>query len=201
MRRYLNLAILVLFVSSLLVGQSTSQQTAQQEKRIALVIGNGNYIGSILANPENDARAMKNVLIKSGFEVLEYENLKQSQMKKAIDEFGMKLKNYDVGLFFYAGHGIQSKGLNYLIPVDADLQNEAQVEYDCVQADRVLALMEESGAKVKIVILDACRNNPFERSWTRATSGKGLATMNAPSGTLIAYSTVYSRSPRKYCHP
>lgn len=101
----------------------------------------------------------------------------------------MKLKNFEVGLFFYAGHGIQAKGYNYLIPVDAELKTEAQVEYDCVQADRVLALMEESGAKVKIVILDACRNNPFERSWTRAASGKGLATMNAPSGTLIAYST------------
>ena len=189
MIRHLHLTIFALFVVSPLLGQLNSQQTTQQEKRIALVIGNGNYIGGILSNPENDAKAMKNVLLKSGFEVLEYENLKQGQMKKAIDDFGMKLKNFDVGLFFYAGHGIQSRGLNYLIPVDADLQTEAQVEYDCVQADRVLSLMEESGAKVKIVILDACRNNPFERSWSRSTSGKGLATMNAPSGTLIAYST------------
>jgi uncharacterized protein (TIGR02145 family) len=189
MIKRLHLTIFILIISFPLFGQSTLQQTIQQEKRIALVIGNGNYIGSILANPENDAKAIKNVLLKSGFEVLEYENLKQGQIKKAIDDFGMKLKNYDVGLFFYAGHGMQSRGLNYLIPVDADLQTEAQVEYDCVQADRVLALMEESGAKVKIVILDACRNNPFERSWSRSSSGKGLATMNAPSGTLIAYST------------
>jgi uncharacterized protein (TIGR02145 family) len=120
---------------------------------------------------------------------MEYENFTQSQMKKAMDDFGIKLKNYDVSLFFYAGHGIQAKGYNYLIPVDAKLQSEQQVEYDCVQADRILALMEASGTKVNIIILDACRNNPFERSWTRSESGKGLAFMTAPSGTLIAYAT------------
>jgi WD40 repeat protein len=159
------------------------------QKRFALLIGNGTYLNSSLANPENDAREFKNALLQVGFDVLEYENLNQSQMKKAIDEFGQKLKNYDVGLFYYAGHGIQSKGYNYLIPVDASLSSELQVEYDCVQADRVLGVMEASGTKVNILILDACRNNPFERSWTRAVSGKGLAYMNAPSGTLIAYAT------------
>jgi WD40 repeat protein len=158
-------------------------------KRLALVIGNGNYVGSSLANPENDARGIKIVLEQAGFEVIKYENLNQSQMKKAMDEFGEKLKNYEIGLFFYAGHGLQSKGYNYLIPVDASLRSEEQVEYDCVSADRVLALMEASGAKVNIIILDACRNNPFERSWTRAVSGKGLAFMNAPAGTVIAYAT------------
>ncbi len=162
---------------------------ADSQKRLALVIGNGNYLGSTLANPENDARAMRDVLLQFGFDVLEYENLTQSQMKKAMDEFGEKLKNYDAGLFFYAGHGIQSNGYNYLIPVDASLKSEEQVEYDCVQADRILALMEGSGSKVNIIILDACRNNPFERSWTRSATGKGLAFMNAPSGSLIAYAT------------
>jgi hypothetical protein len=168
---------------------SQLSDTIQPQRKTALVIGNGNYLTSILSNPENDAKAISEVLKKLGFEVFEYENLTQSQMKKAIDDFGLKLKNNDAGLFFYAGHGIQSKGYNYLIPVDANLKSEAQVEYDCVEADRVLAFMEESGAKVKIMILDACRNNPFERSWTRAASGRGLATMNAPSGTLIGYAT------------
>ena len=167
-----------------------AQTTQQPQKKIALVIGNGNYIaGMPLANPENDAKAMKTALQSVGFTVMEYENLDQSQMKKAMDDFGIKLKSYDVGLFFYAGHGIQAKGYNYLIPVDAKLQSEQQVEYDCVQADRILALMEASGTKVNIIILDACRNNPFERSWTRSATGKGLAFMNAPSGTLIAYAT------------
>jgi uncharacterized protein (TIGR02145 family) len=167
----------------------TAQANTQPEKRIALVIGNGNYQIGVLANPENDARAMKLALTKLGFEVEEYENLTQRQMKEAIDDFGMKLKNYDVGLCFYAGHGIQSKGVNYLIPVDANLKTEVNVEYDCVEADRILSFMEQSGAKVKILILDACRNNPFERSWSRGFGGNGLAQMLAPKGTLIEYAT------------
>lgn len=175
-------------ISFNLFGQETNIN--QPQKKIALVIGNGNYVsGMPLANPGNDARAMKVALQNVGFTVMEYENLNQSQMKIAIDEFGDNLKSNDVGLFFYAGHGIQTKGYNYLIPIDAELKSEQQVEYDCVQADRVLARMEASGAKVNIIILDACRNNPFERTWTRSTNGKGLAFMNAPSGTLIAYAT------------
>jgi uncharacterized protein (TIGR02145 family) len=169
--------------------QTSDQTTRQEQKRIALVIGNGNYLLGSLANPENDARAMKNALQNVGFDVIEYENLNQGEMKRAIDEFGEKIKSYDVGLFYFAGHGIQSNGYNYLIPVDAQLTTEKQIEYDCVQADRVLALMEGSGAKINIIILDACRNNPFERSWTRTATGKGLAFMDAPEGTLIAYAT------------
>jgi uncharacterized protein (TIGR02145 family) len=166
-----------------------SQTTQQPQKKIALVIGNGNYNFSILANPENDAKAMKDALLNVGFSVIEYENLNQIQMKKAIDDFGDKLRSNEVGLFFYAGHGIQSKGYNYLIPVDAVLKSEEDVEFNCVEANRILAKMEASGSKVNIVILDACRNNPFERSWTRAATGRGLALMDAPFGTLIAYST------------
>ena len=179
----------ILIALSLSQGAIYSQGTSQvqPQKRIALVIGNASYINSTLANPESDARSMKAALQSVGFSV--YENLSQSQMKKAIDDFGMQLKGNDVGLFYYAGHGIQSKGYNYLIPVDAQLQSEQQVEYDCVQADRVLALMDASGSKVNIIILDACRNNPFERSWTRSATGKGLAFMNAPRGSLIAYAT------------
>jgi uncharacterized protein (TIGR02145 family) len=188
MKSFFLLVILGLFLTFITISQTTTAQ-AQPSKRLALVVGNGNYLSSVLANPENDARAMKVALESVGFTVMKYENLNQVQMKKAIDDFGVKLKSNEVGLFFYAGHGIQSKGYNYLIPVDANLQSEQQVEYDCVQADRVLALMEASGSKVNIIILDACRNNPFERSWTRSSTGRGLAFMNAPGGTLIAYST------------
>jgi uncharacterized protein (TIGR02145 family) len=188
--KWFSLTAIALFLLPLNVpSQSTSQNSVQSQKKIALVIGNGNYNSSTLANPENDAKAMRVALQSVGFTVMEYENLNQVQMKKAIDDFGVKLRSNEIGLFFYAGHGIQSNGYNYLIPVDAQLLSEQQVEYDCVQADRVLALMEASGTKVNIIILDACRNNPFERSWTRAATGKGLAFMNAPSGTLIAYAT------------
>jgi uncharacterized protein (TIGR02145 family) len=166
-----------------------AQSTQQPQKKIALVIGNGNYSSGILANPENDARSMTGVLRRLGFTVYPYENLNAGQMKKAIDDFGLKQKGNTVGLFYYAGHGIQAKGYNYLIPVDAVLKTEEQVEYDCIRADRILSLMETSGTTINIIILDACRNNPFERSWTRSATGKGLAFMSAPRGTLIAYAT------------
>jgi hypothetical protein len=190
MKKYLFLTTLFAFAFSCFsLAQTNSQLGQQKEKRIALVIGNGTYNASILANPENDARAVADVLQKLGFTVFKYENLDQSSMKREIDEFGDKLKGNDVGLFYYAGHGIQAKGYNYLIPVDAHLKTEEEVDYDCVRADRVLSMMESSGTKVNIIILDACRNNPFERSWTRSAAGMGLAFMNAPKGTLIAYAT------------
>jgi uncharacterized protein (TIGR02145 family) len=180
------LIIIVMFQMDIV--SQISQETVSQRK-IALVIGNGNYFSSVLANPENDARAIADVLQKLGFTVFLDINLEQKQMKKAIDDFSMNLQDADVALFFYAGHGIQSGGFNYLIPVDATLQSEAQIEYDCVPADRVLALMDGSGAKIKILILDACRNNPFENRWARAAAGKGLASMKASKNTFIAYST------------
>ena len=157
---------------------------------MALVIGNSKYLyGGSLLNPVNDARAMKIALENLGFKVIKYENSNQRTLKKAMDEFGIKLKDYNVGLFFYAGHGVQVKGNNYLIPIDAKLENENDVEYDTVRADRVLAKMESAGSKTNIVILDACRDNPFERSWRRGAKGNGLAFMNAPSGSIIAYAT------------
>jgi hypothetical protein len=189
MTKYFQLTVLALILFYSSSAQVSNQSLIQFQKKMALVIGNGNYIQSILANPESDARAMKTALQNVGFTVIECENLDKSSMLKAIDDFGSNLKNNDVGLFYYAGHGIQSKGYNYLIPVDAKLKSESEIEYDCVQADRILALLEASGTKVNIIILDACRNNPFERSWTRTATGRGLAFMNAPTGTLIAYAT------------
>lgn len=153
-------------------------------------MGNANYSGgATLKNPVNDARAMQKTLVDLGFDVIKIENTSLDQLKKAIDNFGRKLQEYEVGLFYYAGHGIQFRGSNYLIPVDADLKEEHQVEFDCLSADRVLRFMESATSKVNIIILDACRNNPFERSWRRSGNGQGLAFMSAPTGTLIAYST------------
>ena len=124
------------------------------------------------------------------------ENLGLNNMRKAIGDFGLKLRDYDVGLFFYAGHGIQSNGINYLIPVDANLQTENDIEYNGVNAGRVLAKMEDARNATNIVILDACRNNPFERAWTRTASGRGLAFMTAPPGSLIAYATAPGSTTR-----
>jgi len=178
-----------------IIGVLISLVSYGQQNRLALVIGNGEYeYAGTLRNPVNDALSMKKAFVLVGFEVLDYYNLTQSEMKRAIDNFGMSLKDYDVGLFFYAGHGIQLKGLNYLIPVDANLLSEQYIEYDCVQADRILGLMDASQVDVNIIILDACRNNPFERSWTRSSEGRGLAHMDAPAGTLIAYATAPGRT-------
>jgi hypothetical protein len=164
--------------------------TAKKETKLALVIGCSNYeFAGILGNPMNDGNAMESKLQVLGFDVLKILNPSQKQLKIGIDTFGDKLRNYDIGLFYFAGHGVQVKGLNYLIPVDANLRSEIMVEYDCVEAERILRYMEDSKSKINIVILDACRNNPFERSWGRGIGQRGLATMNAPKGSLIAYST------------
>ncbi len=175
--------------------QNAPQIQSPGGKRLALVIGNADYTyGRNLANPVNDARSIEGALKNLGFGVLKYENTTQKQMKKAIDLFGRRLKNYDIALFFFAGHGVQVNGSNYLIPTDARLEDENDVEYDTVRADRVLAKMESAGSKTNIVVLDACRDNPFERSWNRSSKGTGLAFMNAPSGSIIAYATSPGRT-------
>jgi uncharacterized caspase-like protein len=168
----------------------TSNLPAKQGQRLALLIGNSYYKhGGSLDNPVNDVRAIKKALEGLGFTVMKYEDCSQKAMKRAMDKFGRKLKGKNVGLFFYAGHGVRVGGNNYLIPADAKLDSEHDAEYDCVRADRVLAKMEAAGSRTNIVILDACRDNPFERSWRRGTKGAGLEFMRAPSGSLIAYST------------
>ena len=155
-----------------------------------MLIGNSNYkYSGKLDNPINDVRAIKTVLEQLGFTVLKYEDCSQDTMKRAIDKFGRQLKTKDVGLFFYAGHGVQVDGYNYLLPIDAKLENENDAEYDCIRAPRILAKMESAASRTNIVILDACRANLFQKSWRRGGKRSGLAFMNAPSGSLIAYST------------
>jgi len=177
-------------VPQTIFNENRAREKFQDSRRVALVIGNSAYeFGGDLTNPGNDANAMAEILATLGFKVFKYTDLNQNDMRKAIDQFGDQLVKYDVGLFFFAGHGVQAKGFNYLIPVDALLMSEPDVEYTCVRADRVLGKMEGAANETNIVVLDACRNNPFERSWTRSPQGKGLAFMNAPSGSLIAYAT------------
>lgn len=167
------------------------QNTATQ-KRIALVIGNGAYTSAPpLKNPPNDARDMAATLRALGFDVTNGINVSQRDMKRLIREFGQKLRAGGSGLFFYAGHGVQSSGRNYLIPVDADIQSEAEVEDSSVDVSLVLNYMDDAQNGLNIVILDACRNNPFARSFRSASDG--LAQVDAPTGTLIAYATAPGR--------
>ncbi len=168
------------------------QANRAPERRIALVIGNGAYTKAPpLKNPPNDARDMAVTLKTLGFDVTSGININQRDMKRLIREFGQKLKAGGSGLFYYAGHGVQSKGHNYLIPVDADIQSEAEVEDSAVDVNLLLNYMDDAQNGVNIVILDACRDNPFSRSFRSASNG--LAQVDAPTGTLIAYATAPGR--------
>ncbi|MDO9631813.1 MAG: caspase family protein, partial [Humidesulfovibrio sp.] len=157
------------------------------ERRVALVIGNAAYRTAPLKNPVNDARDMAAALRSLGFEVIARENASLAQMEGAVNEFWGKLKKGGAGLFYFAGHGLQVSGRNYLVPVDARLEAEQDARYKCMDAGLVLGRMENAGNDLNIIILDACRNNPFARSFRSAE--KGLAKMDAPTGSLISYAT------------
>jgi hypothetical protein len=172
------------------IGQTSIANADAKHRKIALVVGCSQYeFAGHLENPLNDAIAIKQNLESLGFDVMYAENPNLKDLKIKIDDFGTELEKYNVGLFYFAGHGVQVKGLNYLIPVDANLKSERTVEYDCVQVDRILSHMENAKTSVNLIILDACRNNPFERNWGRDLSQRGFAVMDAPKGSLIAYST------------
>jgi len=155
------------------------------EKRVALVIGNAKYRDAPLGNPLNDARDMANMLRQTGFEVIELIDGTQKEMNRAIAKFGDRLSSDAVALFYYAGHGMQVRGKNYLIPVDAQITNETSIRVESVDVDGVLDQLASS--ELNVIILDACRNNPFERRFR--SMGGGLAQMDAPKGSLIAYAT------------
>ncbi len=180
-----NLVSATLLFVLLLSGQSIA------ETRIALIIGNGNYqsIGQ-LQNPPADARLMAETLETVGFDVMLLQDAGQDAMKRGIAEFGRSLRRAGpsaVGLFYFAGHGVQSDGRNYLIPTGADIRDEADLDVFSIEADWVLTQMASNVGGTSIVILDACRNNPFETSFRSA--GRGLARMGAPNGSFVAYAT------------
>lgn len=155
----------------------------------ALIIGNSSYSDAPLRNPANDAKAIAVELKKLGFDVMSYTNLNKISMKNAIREFEEKVnENKGVAVFYYAGHGLQANGSNWLVPVDAKIEREYDIEDVCVKADMVLRMLEINNNPMNIVILDACRNNPF------AVSGRSLSRglaqpENAPKGSIIAFAT------------
>ena len=161
---------------------------AQAERRIALVIGNSAYKDSPLTNPRNDAQLMAQTLKQVGFEVRTLLDGDYRAMKLAMVRFGRSLRASDtVGLFYYAGHGVQSRGENYLIPVDAEIIDESEIDVFAVNVNDYLRTMERASSRINIVVLDACRNNPFARSFR--SQSRGLARVDAPRGTYIAYAT------------
>jgi formylglycine-generating enzyme required for sulfatase activity len=155
------------------------------------LIGNSDYqFSRKLINPVNDVDSMEAVLREVGFEVIKVKNADRRATLDALEAFTQRIESerYAVALVFFAGHGLQVDGINYLVPVEAKPERASDVEYDCVPADRLVKRMTEAGAATKILLLDACRNNPLPRSWGRSGDG-GLAQMTAPEGTFIGFAT------------
>jgi hypothetical protein len=169
-----------------------SASSAAAEKRVALVIGNSAYQNvARLDNPRNDAVLIADTLGRLGFTLVgggAQVDLDKPAFDMAVQRFGNQLVGADVGLFYYAGHGLQLRGTNYLVPISANPAREADVDFQMVDVALVLRQMESAGTKLNIVMLDACRNNPFGGRGLRATDG-GLAQLRAPEGTLLSYAT------------
>jgi hypothetical protein len=188
------LVVFLLFPCAAMAQEKAVRRTNQDsfssqkdQKRVALVIGNSDYKVGPLRNPAHDAEDFSGVLRTLGFAVQTKTNVNQREMEEAVNKFVQEIQNGDVALFYFSGHGVQVRGENYLIPLGDPIQMEADVRFKTLNAGLVLAKMEESRNRANIVILDACRNNPF-RSLFRSPS-MGLSKMDAPKGTFIAYAT------------
>jgi hypothetical protein len=159
------------------------------QKRLALVVANGNYGKYPLRNPTNDGRAVRQELERVGFTVVYRENLPLRELKQAFDAFVTDLGSHNVGLFYYAGHGLMVGGENYVQPVDANPKGEADVEFDCYPLRQLVARMAEVNAKgANLIFWDACRNNPY-RSWRRGAGERTFAPLSPPVGTLLVFAT------------
>ncbi|WP_201799733.1 caspase family protein [Myxococcus xanthus] len=161
-----------------------------KRKMVALILGNEAYVnGGVLKNPVQDANDVASKMRGFGFHVIVATDASNREMDRKLKEFKALLDSNDVGLFFFAGHGVQIEGSNYLLAVDTELSDETEAKHSSLSLDRVIGFMEKSTVATKIIILDACRNNPWERAWHRAPTARGLAPVYAPKGTIIGFAT------------
>jgi murein DD-endopeptidase MepM/ murein hydrolase activator NlpD len=188
MKRETNYFLHLILCLMLLVLCLPGIASAAPERRIALVIGNGNYEAGPLRNPVNDATDMAAVLKHLGFEVILKKNVRHQEMEEAVEEFGKRLRRGGVGLFYYAGHGVQVGGINYLLPIGARINKESDVKHQALSAEKIMDEMAYANNGLNIVLLDACRDNPYTRSIRSAARGLAIVS-NAPTGTFISYST------------
>lgn len=159
-------------------------------KMTALVIGNGSYEGAELKNPSNDAHDFTKAIEGFGFTVIKLLDANVEDIERAIDFFSDNLASNDVGLFYFAGHGMQIEGENYVTAINTDFKDEINAKYSSLPLNKLLEIMERSKeTSTKLIILDACRNNPYVRAWNRSIGQRGLAQVYAPKGTLIAFAT------------
>lgn len=178
---------------ALLITSSLFGGEAMAQKRIALVIGNSSYVNvRALPNPENDANAIAKLFSAAGFETVSASNnLSGTNMRRAFRDFAEKSRNADIAVVFFAGHGIEIDGTNYLLPVDTSLKRDLDVEDEAISLDRIVRMLEPA-KRLRLIILDACRDNPFVRTVRRTSEtrsiGRGLAKIEPPStDTLIAF--------------
>lgn len=170
--------------------KTLSSVTSSRQKRLALIIGNGDYTDGPLMNPVNDAKDMRAKLSELGFEVMGTTNMKsKGAMRDMVRDFCSKAKNYDAVLFFYSGHARQDNGVNYLIPTRSDIKSEGDIEDQCMSMNWVVREMQGTGSKNVIVLLDACRNAPPIPQIRRDAGVKGLANMPAKRGTFVGFAT------------
>lgn len=176
----------------LLAGFLTTAAALGAEQRFALVIGNSNYKDAPLKNPANDANLIEKTLSDLGFQVTKKLDLDQRGMERAVTQFGHGLPSDSVACLYYAGHGLQVDGNNYLVPIDAEINAKWDVKYETLDQHRLIDMLKGSRSRVRMVVLDCCLNNPFDRSWrkTRAYQESRMAPApKAPSGTIILYAT------------
>lgn len=202
-RRRVAIGAALLLASSLFSGALAAQDLNQGEVRVALVIGNSAYRSGPLRNPSNDADAVAASLKQLGFRVVLRKNTTRRELNDALRDFSQLATRSDVRLFFYAGHGVQLKGHNYLLPVDAEFQSEEDLPQQATDISEFLDRLGTVKSGLNLVILDACRNNPFGTMTTQLADARmrtrglassarppaGLAPVEAPRGTLVAFST------------
>ena len=176
-----------LLLALLLAAAGLAWAQGERPARVALVIGNGGYADAPLPNALNDAADMAKELQAAGFTVVHRENASLRDMHLALREFGDKLGKTTTGFFYFAGHGLQVRGRNYLVPLGADIAREDEVQFSALDLAAVMEKLDSARNPVNLVVLDACRNNPFGKRFTVAA--QGLAQIDAPPGTLIAFST------------
>src|SRR5581483_893620 len=156
----------------------------------ALCIGNANYPGrNALKNPANDATDLANKLDILGFSCMVLTDADAKTMDEALQDFASSLCGAEVGLFFYAGHGMQIEGDNYLTAINSDFRTERNAKFSSLRLDKIIDILEKGDNATSIIILDACRDNPFEHLWGRGSKALGLAPVYAPKGTIIAFAT------------
>jgi len=181
---------IISFALVLLFSVSGNLQAEGDRVRQALIIGNADYQGiPELQNSVNDALLMDKTLKARGFETTLVTNTTKRQMREAIQQFAKRLDRDSVGLFYFAGHGLEVKGRNYLVPVDASIESAADVEYEAVDAGRILSIFKMANNGLNLMILDACRDDPFTKHSTRSIERSGLAPMRPATGSLVLYAT------------